>query len=374
MRVAWEVTPLSVPPTGIGRYILGSLSAVADARANWEIRAVALAEHEGVDRIRASLADMPGNVALRASVRNPAWLTRRLATDLGVRGLERFAGEVDAFIDSEWFRPRQRRGARLAIVYDLIPLLHPEWVSPRTRKAHLRSLRQARSRADCIITISEATRSDLIEHLGIAPDRIVIAYPGVGVEYQQAAPAPPPAVGGRPYAVAVGSTNARKNLLRMLEAFAEVAVQFPDTDLVVVGAADADEEAIADAVGRLGFADRVHRVGYVPDAELASIVAAARCLVFPSRYEGFGMPVIEAMAVGVPVAASAAPSLDDACGMAAARFDPLDSGAIAQAVADLLDGGSRVDELVAAGRAHAARFTWAAAGQSIAEAIEQATV
>ena len=182
MRVAWEVTPLSVPPTGIGRYILGSLDAMAGARPDWDVRAVAVAEQEGIDRIAASLVGMPANVTLRPTVKSPAWLTRRLATDLGIHSLERFSGDVDAFIDSEWFRPGQRGGVRLAIVYDVIPLLFPEWVSPRTRKAHLRSLKQVSDRADRIISISEVTKRDLVEHLDIAPERISIAYPGVGEE------------------------------------------------------------------------------------------------------------------------------------------------------------------------------------------------
>jgi len=88
VRIAWEVTPLSVPPTGIGRYLLGTLAATAEARPEWDLRAVAVAEQSGVDRIAGSLASMPANVTLRATVKSPAWLTRRLATDLGVRSLK----------------------------------------------------------------------------------------------------------------------------------------------------------------------------------------------------------------------------------------------------------------------------------------------
>ena len=371
MRVAWEVTPLSVPPTGIGRYILGSLDAMARARPDWDIRAVAVAEQEGIDRIQASLAGMPGNVTLRPTVKSPAWFTRRLATDVGVRSLERFSGDIDAFIDSEWFRPRQKGGERLAIVYDVIPLLFPEWVSPRTRKAHLRSLKQVSDRADRIISISEVTKRDLVEHLGIAPERISIAYPGVGEEYRRAVPAAPAMVNGRPYIVVVGTTNARKNLLRMLEAFARVAERQPDLQLVIVGAADVDEPGIRTAVEGLGIGERVHRLGYIDDEELAGIVAAARLLVFPSLYEGFGMPVVEAMSAGVPVAASANASLDEACGDAAARFDPLDVEAMAAAIDGVLADAARAEVLVARGRAHAATFTWAAAGEAIVQAIEE---
>ncbi len=372
MRVAWEVTPLSVPPTGIGRYILGSLDAMAQVRPDWDVRAVAVAEQEGIDRIQKSLSGMPANVELRSTVKSPAWLTRRLATDLGFRSLEKFSGDVDAFIDSEWFRPRQKNGVRLAIVYDVIPLLFPEWVSPRTRKAHLRSLKQVSDRADRIITISEVTKRDLMEHLDITPGRISIAYPGVGDEYRDAVPTAPAVVNGRPYIVVVGTTNARKNLLRMLEAYALISRDDADIDLVVVGAADVDEPAIREAVEWLGVADRVHRLGYVSDQELAGIVAAARLLVFPSLYEGFGMPVVEAMAAGVPVAASANPSLGEACGKAAARFDPLDVEDMASTMNGVLSDAQRAEALIAGGRKHVAGFTWPAAGEQIAKAIEEA--
>ena len=252
MRVAWEVTPLSVPPTGIGRYIIGSLGAMAEARPAWDIRAVAVAEQEGIDRI-------------------------------------------------------------------------------------------------------------------------AIAYPGVGDEYRDAAPRPPAVVGDRPYLVVVGTTNARKNLLRMLEAYASVARERGDLDLVIVGAADVDEPAIREVVDRLGIADRVHRLGYVSDTELAGIVAASRLLVFPSLYEGFGMPVVEAQAAGVPVAASANPSLDEVCGDAAERFDPLDVEAMAQAMVRVLDDPVLREGLIARGSANAAQFTWEAAGEAIASAIEATT-
>ena len=371
MRIAWDVTPLSVPPTGIGRYILGSLEAMAVARPDWDVRALAVAEQEGIDRIEASLAGMPANVTLRPTVKSPAWFTRRLATDLGVRSLERFSGDIDAFIDSEWFRPRQKGGVRLAIVYDVIPLLFPEWVSPRTRKAHLRSLKQVSDRADRIISISEVTKRDLVEHLRISPDRISIAYPGVGEENLHAVPAAPAVVLGRPYIVVVGTTNARKNLLRMLEAFALVAKAQSDLDLVVVGAADVDEPAIREAVDRLGVGDRVHRLGYVSDQELAGLLKGARALLMPSFAEGFGMPVVEAMSVGVPVAASADLSLDEACGNAAARFDPLDVEAMAASISRVLGDASVAADLITRGRTHAARFTWPATGEAIAQAIEE---
>jgi glycosyltransferase involved in cell wall biosynthesis len=374
VRVAWEVTPLTVPATGIGRYLIGAISGVASVRPDWEIAAIAVSEPPGIEAVRRQLSGVPSNVTVEATVRHAAWVTRRIVTSTGRPSLERFAGgPCDAFIDSEWFRPSQSGGARLSIVYDVIPLLFPEWVSSRTRKAHLRSLREIEERTDTVIAISEATKSDLVRYLSIPAERISVAYPGVGREYREASPAAPTTLAGRPYVVAVGSTNARKNLLRLLDAFAQVACEHADVDLVVVGAPDADEAAIADAVNRLRITDRVHRLGYVPDAEIAGVVAAARALVFPSLYEGFGMPVVEAQAAGVPVAASANPSLDEACGDGAVRFDPLDVHSIYRALTDVLVDDAVRQRVTRLGSLHASSFTWESAGDSVALAIERAS-
>jgi glycosyltransferase involved in cell wall biosynthesis len=111
--------------------------------------------------------------------------------------------------------------------------------------------------------------------------------------------------------------------------------------------------------------------GRVPTDELVRLYQTASALVFPSLYEGFGMPVVEAMAAGVPVAASANASLDEACGDAAERFDPLDVEAMAASINGVVGDPLRAEVLIADGRAHAATFTWSAAGEQIAKAIEE---
>jgi glycosyltransferase involved in cell wall biosynthesis len=373
MRVVWDVTGLALPATGIGRYVIGAIHGVALARPDWEIVAVAVERDPGIESVRRQLASAPANVSVHARTTSAAVFERRLAGGLRWPAAERYAGgSFDAFIPSDWFQPRQRGGARLAIIYDLIPLLHPHWVPWLTRKAHLRMYRECQRSLDRTIAISEYTKREMVEHLSVESDRIAVAYPGIGDEYLHATALPPRDAADRPYIVAVGTTNERKNLLRLLEAYALLAESHPDVDLVIVGAPDSADEAITTAADRLAIGSRIHRLGYVPDRELAGIVAAAKALVFPSLFEGFGMPVVEAMAVSVPVAASAHPSLDEACGDAAERFDPLDVDAMARSIEGLLGSQDVRQRAINRGVAHAARFTWAAAGQSIASAIEDA--
>jgi len=369
MRVAWDITPLSVPMTGIGRYTQQAILALAAQRPDWEIRLVCVAEAEGCAMAAAAFAQAPANVEVVPVVRRPAVLERRLATRFGVRPIERYVGAVDAFVDSEWYRPRQASGARLTVVYDLIPFRFPEWVDPRTRRAHLRAMRTLSSRVDRVMAISEATRDDVERFTGVAPDRCSVVYGGIDEVFRRPVPEAPAVVGDRPYVIAVGTTTQRKNLEVAIRALREV--DDPDLQLVCVGASAEAEAGILALVAQLGLVGRVHRLGYLADQDLAAHLAAAECLVFPSRFEGFGLPIVEAMAAGVPVAASSVPSLDEAAGDAAVRFDPDDPTAAAQAIKEARDEAARSGR-VERGYAHAATFTWERTGEAVAAAIEQA--
>jgi len=373
MRVAWDLTTLCMPATGIGRYTREALYATARARPDWEFVATSFAGGEGTRRLRSAIGEMPPNIEHRHVQVPGARFVRRGLTAVPVPVLEAMVGRVDAFVDSEWFHPRQRSGLRVSIAYDLGPLLHPEWVDERTRRFHLRTLRTLRDRADLVISISQATADDLVRELGVDPTRIAIAYPGVDEAYFDAAPAPPPVLGGRPYVLAVGTLTERKNLGVLIDAFAVVARDREDLRLVVVGAEGDAAQAVRRRLQAVGVADRAVLLGYVADVQLRGIVAGAGVLAFPSRFEGYGMPVPEAMAAGVPVVASSARSIDEAAGGVAYRFDPDSPQALAEALRAALRGGRDRDRVITAGRAFAETRRWSHTGGAIAAALEAAT-
>ena len=148
------------------------------------------------------------------------------------------------------------------------------------------------------------------------------------------------------YLLAVGTINERKNLGVLIDAFAQIAGTYPGMRLVVCGAPDRDTERIAQLVRDRGLERRVITLGYVADNELPGIVASAKVFVFPSLFEGYGMPVVEAMAAGVPVLASSDPSIDEAAGGAAVRFDPRNATGLAGALERVLGSTSAQQDLI----------------------------
>jgi glycosyltransferase involved in cell wall biosynthesis len=353
MRVVVDVSPLSHPRTGIGNYIRGSLEGlVAAAGERHEVVAFGPTSLRGPERIREALDGIPLTTRL---VRLPASHALRTAwSRLGHPSVERLVGPLDAFLFSEWMYPSQRRGVRATVFHDLVPLHHPEWCTSRTVSMHTHKARAAAASCDVMFANSAYTAADLVETLGVERERIVVAHPGLGPGL---GPEGPRADLGGPAILGLGTIEPRKNLARLVEAWRLLQAELGLT--LAGGVGWGDRPDLADP--------RINRLGFVPEVEVGALYRGAAVFVYPSLYEGFGIPIIEAMACGVPVVASAHPSLDEACGGAAVRVDPLDPGAIAAGVLEAL---ARRDDLVALGLLHADRFSWRDNGRVMLEALE----
>jgi glycosyltransferase involved in cell wall biosynthesis len=344
MRIVYDVSPLSHPRTGVGNYVLGALRGVLEAGAA-DVVAFAPASAAGRRLIEEALDGL--DVERLLPTIPFAHAARTVWSRLERPPLERFAGRFDVFHFGDWMTPPQRGGLRSTMVHDLVPLRFPEWTHRKTVRMHSAKL-DGLERCDVVMTNSDFTAHDVEELLGVARERLHTAYPGVAAGF---APLGDRAELARPYALTVATFEPRKNLGMLLEAHALLDA---DLALAVVGGDGwgAQPELAAPGVERLGF---------IPYEELPRWYRGAAVVVYPSRFEGFGMPVVEAMASGVPVVASAHPSLDEACGDAAVRVDPESPEAIAAGIEQALTDRER---LVTAGLEHARRFTWRACGEA----------
>jgi len=245
--------------------------------------------------------------------------------------------------------PPAYRGPAVVTVHDLSFESDPQLMSRRDRFMFGTFVPRSAKRADRVLAISERTKRDLIEHYGIHERKIVVTPLGVDPTFR-----PNGATPDRPqYALFVGGIQPRKDPLTAIEALALVD---GDLRLVLVGDEKRGGDEVRAAVRRLGLEPRVEFAGYVEHDGLASLYRGAACLVFPSRYEGFGLPVLEAMASGTPVVATTAGAVPEVAGDAAVLVEPGDPEALAEGIRHAL--GDR-DHLVAAGLERVRRFTWA---------------
>ena len=355
MRIAVDVSPLSHPRSGIGTYLRGSVAGLAEAAAGeHEIIAFAPTSPRGLKAIPAVLAGLPVDVRLRFLPFAHGW--RRAWSKLGYPPVERFLGPVDVLHFSDWMYPAQRAGVRATTVHDLVPLRFPQWVQGRTRRMHTAKYGNTRT-CDAVFVNSAFTGQDVVTLLGVPEERVHVAYPGVDPCF--AADGGKADLGG-PYLLSVATLEPRKNLGVLVRAFRLLGRE--DLRLALVGARGwGDQPELDDP--------RIVRLGFVEDDVLAGLYRGASAFVYPSRFEGFGIPIIEAMASGVPVVSSSHRSMDEACGDVAIRADPESPEDFARAIEQAL---AEASERAARGLAHAALFTWAETGRAFLEGYHRA--
>jgi glycosyltransferase involved in cell wall biosynthesis len=282
--------------------------------------------------------------------------------------------------------PLVRPRCCVATVHDLGFHYFPEAHTP-FQNAYLRWATRFNARcAARVLADSEATRQDLIRLCGTAESKIVVVYPGCD---ESLAPVTDPAMLAavcrrygltKHYLLYVGSLQPRKNLVRLVEAFASLHESRPadkespiaDLQLVLAGPTGWLFDEILDRITHLGLSDRVVVTGYVPTADLASLLSGALAFVFPSLYEGFGLPVLEAMACGTPVVCSNVSSLPEVAGNAALLVDPLDTEALVEALARIVSDPGLRRELVQRGFRQAKRFSWRRCARETLQVLENA--
>ncbi|MEO8601335.1 MAG: glycosyltransferase family 1 protein [bacterium] len=355
-RIALDALPLQVRSAGVAVYVAELASALAARcpQSAFSLFGVAGRPADGA---------WPANVSWRRSLAYPLVM----GVPPGVPRLlplESVYGGVDLFHATAYAVPRTWHVPVVLTVHDLTLLRHPELGTAALCRSVRRSAADA-PRARLVIADSQATQRDLVELCDVPESRIRVVPLGVATDFvRQPAEVARAEVRTRfglsePYLLHVGTHEPRKNLPRLIAAYARLrAGNAAPPQLVLAGAPGWGAAAIDDAIARSGVAARIARLGRVAPAALPALYAAAEAFVFPSLYEGFGLPLLEAMACGTPVIASGTAALAEVAGDAALLVDPADVEGLAAAMARLLDDPALRHRLADAGARRAAGYTW----------------
>lgn len=269
-----------------------------------------------------------------------------------------------------------KSGKYVATVHDVIPLILPETFTLRHRLVARAALARVRRKADLVIVPSLAVKDDVERRLGLPADRVVVTPEGCEPRFRPAAARTVAEVAARyrlppRYLLAVGVQDPRKNLTALLQAFARLR-RHGDIDagvqLVLAGTQGRLAAPLARTVRTLGLESAVVLPGFIDDDDLPAVYSGAAVFVFPSLYEGFGLPVLEAMACGAPVVTSNAASMAEVAGGAAMLVDPRDVAGLAAAVAQVLHDERLRERLRGAGLARARQFSWKTAARQTLDA------
>jgi glycosyltransferase involved in cell wall biosynthesis len=362
LSVGFDATPLLGSPTGVGAFCAGALGALAE-RDDVAVSAFAVSwrRRRRIDEL------VPAGIAT-AQRAMPARPLHRAWRRTSLPPVEWFIGRRDVVHGPNFVVPPTRRAARVVSVWDLTVVLYPELCDPPTLE-YPQSIRRAVAEGAWVHVATRFIADQVVDELAVEPDRVRVVPLGI----PELGPAPDP--GARPgvelprgcnrYVLAVGTVEPRKDYPLLVAAFASATAARPDVALVIVGTDGWGADRLAAALDASPARDRVVRTGYLDDRMLGSVLRGASALAYPSLYEGFGFPPLQAMAAGVPVVATAAGAVPEVVGDAAVLVAPGDEDALAAALDRVLEGGSDVADLVARGSRRSEAFSWSACADGL---------
>jgi glycosyltransferase involved in cell wall biosynthesis len=359
MRVALDGFPLSSPKTGIGHYTLQLARALAEISPGDEFELISpfpFSDSVVQELQQAPLANLILNHPQAASFRRRWWA---LGLPLFLR-----QNSFDIFHGTNYEVPLWNRRRNVLTIHDLSILLHPEYHEPRlVRRARRRLPLMIRSAAK-IIAVSESMKREICEHLQIKAERIVVTPEAPRENFRPLPLSETLALRQRlgiepDFMLTVGTIEPRKNLLTLVRALDQILrTTTLRPQLVIAGGEGWQMHELYSFLAGSVSADRVRFIGYTTDDELRALYSSCRISVYPSLYEGFGLPPLEAMACGAPVIASRIPAIEETAGKAAVLIDPTNIENLASRIVQLWNDEQQRAQLSEAGLRHAAKFTW----------------
>lgn len=364
MRVLIDYRPAVRARTGVGEWVHSLVAAMAEQVRDPGDAPLTVFSSSWRDRLHPPLPPAVARIDRRIPVRVLNYCWHRLEWP----PIEAVAGaRFDVVHSPHPLLIPSRSAAQVVTIHDLDFLDHPAHADAEVRRDYPELARRHARRADRVVVPSRHTASEVEQRLGVPAGRIDVCPNG--------APAWPP----RPHGPAdghilfVGALAPRKNVGGLLDAYADLLGRRPDLPpLVLAGPPGPEADAWRDRIGRPPLAGRVQRAGYLDRAALKRCYEAARMLVLPSFNEGFGLPALEAMALGVPVVASNRGALPEVVADAGLLVDPVDAGSLAAAIERMLDDEALAGACAAAGPARAARYSWRASAARLLGAYADA--
>jgi glycosyltransferase involved in cell wall biosynthesis len=363
MRVGIDGYPLSEPRTGVGHYTLELARALALISPADQFELVSPAPFDPsalADIERANLPNLVTTNPKASSIRGH-WWSIGLPLYLRRAGFDLFHGTN---FDVPLWNPRSKRRRSVVTIHDLSALLHPEKHRSRlVRRARLRLPLVVRV-ADKIITPTESIKREVCERFNVKPEKVKAIHSAARRSFQPLPFAQTAEIRNRlgvedNFLLFVGTLEPRKNLLTLLKAFAQIISNSPlRPQLVIAGGEGWLMEEMFAFIKQSAASERLCFTGYLSDEALGALYSSCRIFIYPSVYEGFGLPPLEAMACGAPVIAGRIPSLEETLGSAAKLVEPLNVEALAREIIDLLEDENQRQVLGAAGPGHAAKFSW----------------
>ncbi len=364
MRIGFDISPITASRTGVGNYCYYTLKHLLELAPEDAFYGFS----SGLRRI--VLDEMEHRLASHHHVQLPTRVMYAIWSLLSAPKVDRLLGGVDVYHATNYFLPPAQAARTVVSIYDLAFLVNPAWCSPKIVGPYSAGMRRFAAKADGIVVCSEATKRDVVHLLGVEPEKIAVMYGGVDERFapvprEQAVPLLEQRYGVRPpFLLFVSTLEPRKNVTGLLHGFSRIVKDIPH-QLVLLGSVGWRAEPIFQAIDELGLANRVVRPGFVPHEELPLFYGAADAFVFPSHYEGFGLPVLEAMTCACPVITSTTSSLPEVIGSAGLMVEPSDPDALAEAILEITGDKALRQELGRRGVEQAKRFSWSRCAQVV---------